>query len=171
MKIVLIGYMGCGKSTIGKQLAIETALPFIDLDTYIETKEACSISQLFASKGEIYFRTQEHKYLQELLAKKNSFVLSLGGGTPCYSENNALLLAAGIETIYLKATVATLSERVRNSNENRPLLKGVSSSEYSAFIAKHLFERAPYYLEAKHIVTVDKRAVPLLVQEILEKLH
>jgi len=171
MKIVLLGYMGCGKSTIGKQLAIETSLPFIDLDTYIETKEGCSISQLFASKGEIYFRIQEHKYLRELLAKKSSFVLSLGGGTPCYSGNNALLLAAGVATVYLKATVATLSQRVQHSNESRPLLKDVASTAYPEFIAKHLFERAPYYLEAKHRVAVDEGTVPVLVQEILEKLH
>ena len=87
MKIVLLGYMASGKSTIGKQLSKKLSVQFLDLDDYISEKEQMSISEIFDKKGEVYFRLIEHKYLKAVLEKEEDFILSLGGGTPCYANN------------------------------------------------------------------------------------
>ena len=87
MKITLLGYMGSGKSTVGKELAHALHIPFKDLDDYIIEKEGMSIKEIFQEKGEIYFRLQESRYLKELLHAKEDLVLALGGGTPCYADN------------------------------------------------------------------------------------
>jgi shikimate kinase len=91
MNIVLLGYMGCGKTTIGKILSKITGKKFIDLDSYIESKTNLSISDLFSLKGEIYFRKLESDCLKVIMAKHDNIVLSLGGGTPCYSNNLTLI--------------------------------------------------------------------------------
>lgn len=83
MKVVLLGYMGSGKSTVGIKLAKKLSLPLIDLDHFIEEKEQMSIGELFQNKGEIYFRKQEMSYLEFLLSSSEAMILSLGGGTPC----------------------------------------------------------------------------------------
>jgi len=85
MNIVLLGYMGCGKSSIGNELASKTAMEFLDLDDYIESQEKKSISQIFEDHGEIYFRKKEHLYLKEVLEKYKNSIISLGGGTPCFA--------------------------------------------------------------------------------------
>ena len=87
MKIVLLGYMASGKSNIGKKLSKKLSMSFIDLDDYIIEKEKMTISDIFKAKGEIYFRLIENKYLKEILLEKKDFILSLGGGTPCYANN------------------------------------------------------------------------------------
>ena len=92
MKIILLGYMGSGKTTIGIQLARKLYLNFTDLDEFIEEKEQKSIKEIFKQKGEIYFRKIEHKYLKQFINENESYVLSLGGGTPCYAGNLDLIL-------------------------------------------------------------------------------
>ena len=84
MKIVLLGYMASGKSTIGREISKKLDMKFIDLDDYISKREKRSISEIFKVEGEIYFRKIESSYLGEILNSKDSFILSLGGGTPCY---------------------------------------------------------------------------------------
>ena len=91
MKIVLSGYMASGKSAVGQQLSDKLNIKFIDLDFYIETGEAASITSIFKTKGEIYFRKKESEYLQELLDLNNDCIISLGGGTPCYGNNMELI--------------------------------------------------------------------------------
>ncbi|MDD3723627.1 MAG: shikimate kinase, partial [Lutibacter sp.] len=91
MKIVLLGYMASGKSAVGRILSEKLNIQFIDLDSFIEEKEQLSISEIFETKGEIYFRKIEGIYLQELLNSKESTVISLGGGTPCYGNNIDLI--------------------------------------------------------------------------------
>ena len=92
MKIVLLGYMGSGKTTIGMKLAEFLDFDFLDLDHYIEEAEGVSIAEIFQSKGEIYFRKKEHDYLKKILSNKKDFVLSTGGGTPCYGVNMDVIL-------------------------------------------------------------------------------
>ena len=101
MKVILLGYMASGKSTIGRLLAEEKGLKFINLDEYLEEKEEKSISDIFKDKGEIYFRLKENEYLKELLEKKESFVLSLGGGTPCYSSNMDVINSYNLSLIHI----------------------------------------------------------------------
>ena len=98
-----MGYMASGKSTIGKRLAKKLNYNFIDLDDLIESKENASVSEVFKSKGEIYFRKQEALYLREQLQSKEDIILSVGGGTPCYSSNmDAILNAENTKSVYLK---------------------------------------------------------------------
>lgn len=164
MKIILLGYMASGKSTISKLLAKKLQIDAIDLDDYIVEKERLSINDIFKTKGEIYFRLQENKYLLELLDNKNSFVLALGGGTPCYA-NNMDLVKKMSNSIYLKANLNTLFDRLRNEKESRPIISYLSDEKLKEFIAKHLFERAPFYEEASHIISIDNKTIATLVEQ------
>lgn len=170
MKILLLGYMGCGKSTIGKLLAEQLQLPFIDLDQYIERSEAMPIAAIFEHKGEIYFRKKEQQLFSDLMHSQDSFVLSLGGGTPCYANNDKLLQGDQVVSIYLKTSIATLVSRIGAQDVLRPLLFGKSENELYDFIAQHLFERSYFYHQATTIIETDDKAPTQIVKEIIEYL-
>ena len=166
MKIVLLGYMGSGKSAIGSFLSEKLQIPFYDLDSEIEKIEQISIAKLFQTKGEIYFRKTENEVLKKILALEENFVLSLGGGTPCYYNNHELLNATGILSIYLKATTDTLVKRLMNEKNSRPLLHNQEENSLSDFINKHLFDRNFYYHQANKIITVDNKSIEKIANEI-----
>ncbi len=165
MKIILLGYMGCGKSTVAKALQEAFDSKALDLDDYIIEKEGLSISEIFAAKGEIYFRKQENKYLIELLESKKSFILALGGGTPCYA-NNIEFIKKEAKSFYLKGKIDTLFQRLRQENSSRPLISELNDEKLKEFIAKHLFERAPFYEQANHIISIDDKSVAAIASEI-----
>ena len=165
MKIVLLGYMASGKSAIGKLLSLKLNLPFIDLDNYIETCEGISISAIFSTKGEIYFRKKESEYLQELINLKNDCIISLGGGTPCYG-NNMDIITNNSKSIYLSATINTIFERLKSETSQRPLVATIGKENLKEYIAKHLFERSPYYSKAEEIISVDNKTIEQIVKEI-----
>lgn len=172
MTLFLIGYMGSGKSLIGQKLAGVLNYNYVDFDDYISQREGLSISDIFETKGEIYFRKVEHKYLHDVL-NLNDTVVSLGGGTPCYGNNmQSLLDADSSMTIYLKASIPTLTGRLFDERAQRPLIAHLESkTELSEFIGKHLFERAPIYEQAgKTIITNDKQ-VDQIIEEILLQLY
>jgi len=171
MKVILLGYMASGKSTIGKKLAKKLFLPFIDLDDYIEKKEKAAISTIFKEKGEIYFRRIEHHYLKELLNAKEDFVLSLGGGTPCYAGNMELIKKSEAIAIYLKASIKTITERLLSGKDGRPLVADIGEDKIAEFVAKHLFERNEFYEQATYKVTIDNKTVDEIVTEIRILLH
>jgi shikimate kinase len=102
-KIILLGYMGCGKSTIAKSLSKNSGIPFVDLDQYIEEKANLTINSIFEQHGEIYFRKLEHQAFVELLNSSEPLIIGLGGGTPCYANNHELLIGENVSSIYLKA--------------------------------------------------------------------
>ncbi|MCW1147564.1 shikimate kinase [Flavobacterium lacisediminis] len=166
MKIVLLGYMGCGKSVIGAFLAKKLQVPFYDLDHEIEKSTQISITELFQSKGELYFRKKENEILKVFVEKQEDFVLSLGGGTPCYYNNHELLQHEGVFSIYLKASVDTLVSRLINEKDQRPLLHNQDEVSLKDFINKHLFDRNFYYHQATKVVVVDNKSVEQLVSEI-----
>ena len=167
MKIILLGYMASGKSTIGRLLASGRKLPFIDLDAYIEEKEEKTISEIFKNEGEIYFRLQENKYLKELLLKKEDFVLSLGGGTPCYSGNmDNILKAENTQSFYLRANVKTIVDRLTNEKSQRPLVADLSDEKLLEFISKHLFERSHFYEQATHKINIDAKDIATITKEV-----
>lgn len=168
-KIILLGYMGSGKSTIAKILSEKTGIPFLDLDEIIEEKTNLSIKNLFKEKGEIYFRKLEHEVFHDLMSNSQSVILSLGGGTPCYANNHELLKGDNTISIYLKASIDTLYNRLIHDKNNRPLVADKSESEMKEFIAKHLFDRSFYYNQAQHKVIVDDKTATSIVSEI-EKL-
>jgi len=165
-KIILLGYMGCGKSTLAKLLSISTAIPPLDLDEIIELQENSSVKKLFSEKGEIYFRKLEHQILTQLIHNQDSFILSLGGGTPCYANNHEFLKAADVISIYLNASVETLYERLLLSNSERPLIADKNPQEMKEFIAKNLFDRSYYYNQAQHKINVDGKSTDEIIAEI-----
>ncbi len=165
-KIILLGYMGSGKSTIAHSLSKTIGLPFVDLDHFIEKKEGMSIKAIFDQSGEIYFRKLEHLALLELLNNDDAIIIGLGGGTPCYANNHELLLGENRTSIYLKASVDTLFERLLKEKSKRPLIAEKTDDEMKEFIAMHLFERSFYYNQAQHVISVDGLAVEEIVLNI-----
>jgi len=166
-KIVLLGYMGCGKSTIAQNLSKITNIPFLDLDKCIEKKANLSINEIFEQHGEVYFRKLEHEIFVELLQSPENNIIGLGGGTPCYANNHELLQKEDVTSIYLKASIETLFNRLVNNKSKRPLIANMNEEEMREFIAKHLFDRSFYYNNAKYKVSVDDRTVEETVEDIL----
>ncbi len=158
MTIILMGYMGSGKSTVGKQLASRLSYEFVDFDAYLEAKEGMSIASIFERNGEVYFRKLESKYLKKALDIKNS-IIALGGGTPCYGDNIKVISAASFsKSFYLKTSISTLVSRLFNERNKRPLIAHIKNrEELQEFIGKHLFERSPFYLQAQHTITTDNQ--------------
>jgi shikimate kinase len=167
-KIVLLGYMGCGKSTIANRLSKTTNIPFVDLDKIIEEKSNLSINQIFEQYGEIHFRKLEHDVFVELLNSPENLIIGLGGGTPCYANNHELLKGDNVLSIYLKASIETLFDRLVTNKSKRPLIADKSEAEMKEFIAKHLFDRSFYYNHAQHKVVVDGKTVEETVADILD---
>lgn len=171
-KIILLGYMGSGKTTIGKELAQKLKLQFIDLDNYIEEKEQKTISEIFKIHREVYFRKIEHKYLSELLQQKTSVVLALGGGTPCFGTNMELIKKATNNSFYLHLPASVLIERLKNEAEKRPVISHLQTQEqWEEFINKHLFDRNPFYTQAQYIISVKNKSISEIVENISEKIE
>ncbi|MBC7845759.1 MAG: shikimate kinase [Flavobacterium sp.] len=166
-KIILLGYMGCGKSTIANRLSKTTNIPFVDLDKIIEEKTNLTINQIFEEQGEIHFRKLEHDVFVELLNSPENLIIGLGGGTPCYANNHELLKGDNVFSIYLKASIETLFDRLVTNKSKRPLIADKSEEEMKEFIAKHLFDRSFYYNHAQHKVVVDEKTVEETVADIL----
>jgi shikimate kinase len=169
MKIILVGYMGSGKTTIARLLSQKLNLPMLDLDNFIEEKSRMSISEIFKSKGEIHFRKIESQFFKELLNRPGDCIISLGGGTPCYANNHQLLMAEGVISFYLKTSIAVLSERLQKS-ENRPLITDSDNESLKEFIAKHLFDRSFYYNKVSKVVSTDEKPPEQVANEIIQKL-
>ncbi|OAB75670.1 shikimate kinase [Cochleicola gelatinilyticus] len=172
MKLILIGYMGSGKSSVGKKLATVLKCPFIDLDAYIESQEQKTISQLFQQKGEIYFRKKERKYLEELLKGTAPIVLATGGGTPCYGDAMKYLVThKDTRTVYLQCDLDTLTNRLFHEKDQRPLISHLNDKEaLNDFIRKHLFERSFYYNQAELKVPVKHLNIDEVVEHVVGKL-
>jgi len=166
MQIVLLGYMGSGKTTIGKLLAKRLQLKFLDLDLIIEESEGIKISGIFKEKGEIYFRKKEATSLRELLSNDDDFVLSIGGGTPCYANNMSAINEITEHGIYLKVGLTELVKRLQKEKSERPLITNIPNQELSEFIGKHLFERSYYYNQAKQVINCDGKSITAISREI-----
>ena len=169
-KIILLGYMGCGKSTIANRLSKITTIPYLDLDKCIEERTNLSIKDIFEQHGEIYFRKLEREVLIDLLNAPDDLIIGLGGGTPCYANNHELLKGDSILSIYLKASVETLFERLVTNKSKRPLIADKNEEEMKEFIAKHLFDRSFYYNQAQYKVNIDGKTKDETTQDILDNL-
>jgi shikimate kinase len=166
-KIILLGYMGCGKSTIANRLSKITNIPYVDLDKSIEERANLLIKDIFEQQGEIYFRKLEREVLIDLLNAPGNLIIGLGGGTPCYANNHELLKGDNILSIYLKASVETLFERLVSNKSKRPLIADKNEEEMKEFIAKHLFDRSFYYNQAQYKVIIDGKSKDETTQDIL----
>ncbi|TXD49223.1 shikimate kinase [Polaribacter sp. IC073] len=171
MKIILLGYMASGKSTIGKEVSKKLYMNFIDLDDYISEQEKMSVLEIFKIKGEIYFRRIENTYLKEILNSEGNFVLSLGGGTPCYANNMELIKNSEAKSVYIKASINTLVARLINEKSKRPLVASLDNEKITEFVAKHLFERRFFYEQADITLSIDKKTIEEIVTEIRIALH
>jgi shikimate kinase len=167
MKIILIGYMASGKTTIGKILSESLQLPFYDLDFIIEQELKATINEIFEQKGELFFRKKEREVLEAFLNNADNYVLALGGGTPCYYDNFNLYQNQEIKSFYLKASVSTLLERLKTQKNTRPIVANLTEEELIEFVAKHLFERNYFYNQVQTIITVDNKNEEEIVSEIL----
>ncbi len=168
-KIILLGYMGSGKTVIGTLLAKQTNLQGLDLDQIIEKETGSSITSIFEQHGEIYFRKLEHRIFSDLMQSQQSFVLSLGGGTPCYAGNHEMLKGQGVVSVYLRTSIQELFRRLLPEQTHRPLIANMEADEMKDFIAKSLFERSYFYNQAMHMVVTDGKTPQQVVSEI-EKL-
>lgn len=151
-RIILIGYMGSGKTTVGRALAKDLGMPFYDLDWYIESRMRKTVKQIFDERGEEGFRIIERNMLHEV-AEFENVVISCGGGTPCFFDNISYLNRQG-ETVYLKCTPEVLHKHLSMGKTVRPLLLNKTLEEVKVYIQEQLQQREPYYSQAKHTVDV-----------------
>ena len=165
-KIILTGYMASGKSAVAKILAQILNIKYIDLDKFIEKKENLTIENIFKTKGEIFFRNQEIKYLKWIIENENNFVLSLGGGTPTFAENYKVLQINDIHSFYLQTSVKETIKRLHKTTQVRPILQNIDPNDWEDFITKHLFERNYYYNFAKYKIKTDLKSSTEVANEI-----
>lgn len=153
VRVILIGYMGAGKTTVGKALAADLGLTFYDLDWYITMRYHRSVPEIFAERGEEGFRDLERRMLHEV-AEFENVVVSCGGGTPCFFDNMEYMNSLA-DTIYLKATPDVLAMHLKMGKGKRPLLEGKSPEELEAYIQESLQAREPYYSQAKYTIDIS----------------
>ena len=172
MKIFLLGYMGSGKSYIGKLLSDKLGYDFLDLDIEIEKRLGLSITNIFQKKGEVFFRKLERTTLEELIDRQQPAVVSLGGGTPCYGNNMELIKnGEEVKSFYLKLDIENLTNRLSQEKEQRPMISHLEDREkLEEFIRKHLFERSFYYNQSNYVINCNSKSSDKIIAEIEEKL-
>jgi shikimate kinase len=168
MRIYLVGFMGCGKSTTGRKLAKLTGLDFIDLDKYIEERSFKTIPLIFSEEGEKGFREKERRSLGEVSQFEN-VVIGTGGGTPCFFDNMEMMNRSGY-TVYLAPEIETLADRILRSKTERPLVSGKTKEELIGYISDTLKVRAPFYEQAQLVIRGDVNYRPEIIIGEIEKL-
>lgn len=166
MRVFIIGYMGAGKSTVGKRLARRLELPFIDLDDAFEEKYRYTIPRFFDHFGKNKFRELEQKCLKEIIEENEHAVVSTGGGTACHFDNMNLMNKTGT-TVYLQMHPSSLAQRLNNARRLRPIVREVNHQEMLNFIEDQLTERIPFYNQAHVTVKGESLDLIKLVEEIL----
>ncbi len=168
MRIYLIGYMGCGKSTIGRKIAALMGISFVDLDKYIEERYFKSVPAIFAEEGEERFREKERVALHEV-SEFEDVIVGTGGGAPCFFDNMEMMNKNGV-TIYLAPDIQVLASRLIKSKTERPLIAGKSHDELILFIESALQRRSPFYEKAKIIIRGENNLDPQLVIDKIKQL-
>ena len=168
-RIFLIGYMGPGKTTLGKAFSRELGLTFIDLDWYIEERFHKTVQQLFSERGEQGFRELEQKMLHEV-AEFEDVVISAGGGTPCFFDNMDYMNACG-DTVFLQVEPEVLFRRLKVAKQQRPLLANKSDEELMNFICEALQKRHPFYSQAKLLFRADELEDKSQIQTSVDSLR
>lgn len=156
--------MGAGKSYWGKQLADHWQLPYYDLDEVIVEAEEMAIADIFAIKGEDYFREKESLLLREL-SKQDNFLISCGGGTPCFQENMDFMNEHGT-TIWINPSVEAMVERLQRKKYKRPLIADLEGEDLVGFVEKKMAERLPFYQQSRHIISSDNISLDTFTQNI-----
>ncbi|MBP1668115.1 MAG: shikimate kinase [Bacteroidetes bacterium] len=164
VRLFIIGYKSSGKTTLGKQLAMELNLEFIDLDDFIEQQEGKTIPEVFLEAGEEEFRRRERKALRRVI-RKDDILVSTGGGVPCHLDNMTLMEKHGI-IVYLKADDETLVSRLKTAAVNRPIVKGKSEEELRTYLAELRNRCERYYVRAHIIVDGNKTAIHDIMEQL-----
>ena len=168
IRIFLVGYMGAGKTTLGKAFARALGLTFVDLDWYIEERFHKTVGQIFAERGEEGFRDLEKRMLHEA-GDFEDVVISVGGGTPCFFDNMDYMNQAG-ETVFLDVDNNVLFRRLKVAKQQRPLLANKTDEELMAFIQEALEKRLPHYMKAKHVFNGELLENRHQIQQSVERL-
>jgi len=168
-RVFLIGFMGAGKTSIGKALSAKMKCSFVDLDFLIERRYHKTIRQIFEEKGEDIFREIECKALREV-AEFENVIVSTGGGTPCFHQNMIFMNERGT-TVYLKASNEELVRRINLNKNTRPLLKNFSNDELSRFVEQTMARRSSFYEQAQIIFTVEMQDIDTATSSLMELLE
>ena len=161
-----MGFMGAGKTTLGKALAAHLGVSFIDLDQYIESRFMKSVSQIFATRGEQGFREIESRLLREV-GEFDNVIVSCGGSTPLIGDNMDYMLSQG-QTVYLKCSNETLLSRLKTARSQRPLIASKTDDELAMFIESETKRREPGYLRAQYICPGDRLESRDQISETIE---
>lgn len=153
MVLFLVGFMGCGKSSIGRQLARRLGYGFVDMDADIERQAGMTVSEMFDRRGEAYFREREREALARYAGLADT-VVATGGGVPCGEGNMETMNRCGV-TVYFKMTPEKLALRLRHGRDKRPLLRGKDDGELLTFIRERLPQREPFYGQARLVIDCD----------------
>ena len=169
IRIFLTGYMGAGKTTLGKAFARKLNLPFVDLDWYMEERFHKTVSELFAERGEAGFRELEKNMLHEVGAFED-VVISTGGGAPCFFDNMDFMNRNG-KTVFLNVHPDVLFRRLRMAKQQRPILQNKQDDELKEFIVSALEKRAPFYRQAQYVFNADELEDRFQIEKSVEKLR
>lgn len=169
IRIFLTGYMGAGKTTLGKALARELHMPFVDLDWYIEERFHRSVGELFVDRGEAGFRELERNMLHEV-GEFEDVIISTGGGAPCFFDNMVYMNRVG-KTVFLNVHPEVLFHRLRIAKQQRPILQGKTDEALRAFIVEALEKRASFYAQAHYIFDADNLENRPQIDESVQQLR
>lgn len=169
IRIFLTGYMGAGKTTLGKAFARTLNVPFVDLDWYMEERFHRTVGELFAERGEAGFRELERNMLHEVGAFEN-VVISTGGGAPCFFDNMDFMNHSG-KTVFLNVHPDVLFRRLRVAKQQRPILQGKEDEELKEFIIQALEKRAPFYSQAQYIFNADELEDRSQIEKSVQRLR
>lgn len=167
MKIFLIGFMGSGKTHWGRRLGAKLNIPFYDLDTVIVEQEQKTVADIFAEKGEEYFRNLEKDTLERISDEQESFILSCGGGTPCFFNNIEFMKKKG-KVIWLNTSIDMLTQRLHKERMSRPLISEVDDEDLRRYIIKKLSERRMYYQQADVTVGEENTNLDELIDILMQ---
>ena len=169
IRIFLTGYMGAGKTTLGKAFARKLNLPFVDLDWYMEERFHKTVGELFVERGEAGFRELEKNMLHEVGAFED-VVISTGGGAPCFFDNMDFMNRNG-KTVFLNVHPDVLFRRLRVAKQQRPILQGKQDDELKEFIIRALEKRTPFYSQAQYVFNADELEDRSQIEKSVEKLR
>ena len=160
--------MGSGKTHWGRLLSAKLQLPFSDLDTVIVEKEKMTVSEIFAEKGEEYFRYQEKEELEDIVREQEHFILSCGGGTPCFFNNIEFMKKHG-KVVWLNTSIDVLQQRLVKEKMSRPLIREIGDDELKRYIIRKLSERKMYYEQADVMVSEESVTLEQLIVLLFEE--
>lgn len=165
--IILVGYMGCGKSTIGRKLAMRLGGRMVDTDKVVEEREGATVFDIFQYEGEERFRQIEREVLEQVMADEDVAVISTGGGLPAWRDNMACMNAGG-RTVYLKRSAENIASRLSPfGRQKRPRLRGLNDEELVLFMRSDMAARDPYYSRSIQTIACEGLSDDEIIQQII----